>query len=82
LAERLGGVRAIDALIDVSILGENATKVSRFANYLRDVFQPGTDALTMSAAAKALGHADAQSTLSLFSSLIVRTMINSRSSLL
>ena len=56
LAERLGGVRAIDALIDVSILGENATKVSRFANYLRDVFQPGTDALTMSAAAKALGH--------------------------
>ena len=55
-SERLGGVRAIDALIDVSLLGENATKISRFANYLRDVFQPSTDALTLAAAAKALGH--------------------------
>ena len=55
-AERLGGVRAIDALIDVSLLGENATKISRFANYLRDVFQPSTDAVTLAAAAKALGH--------------------------
>ena len=55
-SERLGGVRAIDALIDVSLLGENATKISRFANYLRDIFQPSTDALTLAAAAKALGH--------------------------
>ena len=54
--ERLGGVRAIDALIDVSLLGENATKISRFANYLRDIFQPSTDAVTLAAAAKALGH--------------------------
>ena len=45
LHERLGGVRAIDQLVDVSLLGENANKCSRFANYLRDApFQPGQGA--------------------------------------
>ena len=52
---RLGGIRAIDALIDVR-LGEDAGKISRFASYLRDVFQPSSDAATMRAASAALGH--------------------------
>eukprot|EP00854_Cymbomonas_tetramitiformis_P013611 gene13611-16092_t len=53
--EKLGGIYAIDELIDVQ-LGENATKISRFANYLRDIFQPNIDTATMIAAAQALGH--------------------------
>ena len=53
-AQRLGGIRAIDALIDVR-LGEDSGKISRFASYLRDVFQPSSDAATMRAAAIALG---------------------------
>ena len=52
---RLGGIRAIAALIDVR-LGEDAGKISRFASYLRDVFQPSSDAATMRAASAALGH--------------------------
>ena len=54
--EKVGGVLAIDALIDVSLVGENATKIARFANYLRDVFQPSTDYTTMVLSARALGH--------------------------
>ena len=54
--EKVGGVVAIDALIDVSLVGENATKIARFANYLRDVFQPSTDYTTMVLSARALGH--------------------------
>ena len=55
-AEKLGGVRAIDALIGVGLSGEDAAKTTRFANYLRDVFQPGTQPGTVRLAARALGH--------------------------
>ncbi|BDA44527.1 Serine/threonine-protein kinase TOR [Coccomyxa sp. Obi] len=54
--ERLGGVLAIDELIDVKLLGEDAAKTSYFASYLREVFQPNTDPMTMEVAASTLGH--------------------------
>eukprot|EP00898_Chlorokybus_atmophyticus_P008681 jgi/Chlat1/8814/Chrsp90S08148 len=54
-AEKLGGVLAIDELIDIK-LGEEANKITRFANYLHDVFQPSCDVGTMTAASRALGH--------------------------
>ena len=80
--ERLGGVLAIDELIDVKVpapcrrhplsarcragvvtarlhaqlLGEDAAKTSHFAAYLCEVFQPGTEPLTMEVAAATLGH--------------------------
>ena len=54
VSEKLGGILAIDELIDIE--GEsNATKISRFANYLRIVL-PGVDPQVMAAASKALGH--------------------------
>eukprot|EP01135_Chromosphaera_perkinsii_P003113 Nk52_evm2s236 gene=Nk52_evmTU2s236 len=54
VSEKLGGIMAIDELIDIE--GEsNATKISRFANYLRIVL-PGGDPQVMTSAAKALGH--------------------------
>eukprot|EP00897_Mesotaenium_endlicherianum_P005918 jgi/Mesen1/5354/ME000267S04502 len=53
--DNLGAVHAIDDLIDIS-LGENATKISRFASYLRHIFEHKTDADTLVAASAALGH--------------------------
>jgi hypothetical protein len=55
VADNLGAVRAIDQLIAVQ-LGENATKISRFANYLRQIFEEKTDPAVMVAASAALGH--------------------------
>ena len=50
--DKLGGVMAIEALIDLN--AEENTKLTRFANYLRLVL-PTNDVPTMVAAAKALG---------------------------
>ena len=50
--DKLGGVMAIEALIDLN--SEENTKLTRFANYLRLVL-PTNDVPTMIAAAKALG---------------------------
>ena len=38
------------------LLGENATKITIFAGFLREVFQPSTDPATMEVAAVTLGH--------------------------
>ena len=38
------------------LLGEDAAKTSHFASYLREVFLPGTEMLTMEVAAATLGH--------------------------
>ena len=54
----MGGISAIDNLIDCHS-EENDTKIIRFANFLRMIFQksPGTtDADTLIRASKALGH--------------------------
>jgi serine/threonine-protein kinase mTOR len=51
--DKLGGVMAIEALIDLN--AEENTKLTRFANYLRLVL-PTNDVPTMIAAAKALGN--------------------------
>lgn len=40
----------------IQIVGENASKISRFAGYLRDVFQPTTDLATIELASQTLGH--------------------------
>uniref|UniRef100_A0A7S1SYY6 Serine/threonine-protein kinase TOR n=1 Tax=Tetraselmis chuii TaxID=63592 RepID=A0A7S1SYY6_9CHLO len=55
-SDRYGGVLAIDELIDVEILGEHASKISRFAGYLRDVFLPATDLATLELASRTMGH--------------------------
>lgn len=55
VADNLGAVHAIDELIDMS-LGENATKVARFASYLRRIFEEKGDPDTLAAASAALGH--------------------------
>ena len=52
--DKLGGVMAIEALIDLN--AEENTKLTRFANYLRLVL-PTNDVTTMIAASKALGSA-------------------------
>ncbi|KAI9225912.1 MAG: phosphatidylinositol kinase Tor2 [Piptocephalis tieghemiana] len=52
--EKLGGVIAIDKLIDFDG-EENTTKVTRFAHYLRIVL-PCSDSTVMLAASRALGH--------------------------
>ncbi|CAI7750020.1 unnamed protein product [Closterium sp. NIES-54] len=54
-SDNLGAVHAIDELIDVP-LGESAAKASRFASFLRRIFEEKTDADTISAAAATLGH--------------------------
>ncbi|RWR77912.1 serine/threonine-protein kinase TOR isoform X2 [Cinnamomum micranthum f. kanehirae] len=55
VAENLGALRAIDELIDV-MLGENASKVSRFCNYMRNVFEVKRDREILILASKVLGH--------------------------
>lgn len=53
--EKIGGILAIDELIDVQVK-ENDTKIIRFANYLRTVFpSPTADAETLRLAARTLG---------------------------
>eukprot|EP00842_Homolaphlyctis_polyrhiza_P006138 jgi/Hompol1/6525/HPOL_002279-RA len=53
-SDRLGGIIAIDRLIDFESSEENTTKVTRFANYLRNVL-PGSDPQIAILASKALG---------------------------
>lgn len=54
--EQLGGIQAIDQLIDVSSEDDEA-KIIRFSNYLRNFFvQPHTSKIALERAAKALGH--------------------------
>lgn len=55
LAEKQGGIMAVDDLIGVSV-SENETKIIRFANYLRGVFMNVTDGDTLVLAASTLGH--------------------------
>eukprot|EP00741_Cyanophora_paradoxa_P013833 tig00020710_g13353.t1 len=52
--EKIGGIMAIDELIDVDC-EENANNIARFANYLRNIL-PNSDEKTVLYAAKALGH--------------------------
>ncbi|KAF0036725.1 hypothetical protein F2P81_012037 [Scophthalmus maximus] len=51
--ERKGGILAIVSLIGVE--GGNATRISRFANYLRNLL-PSSDPVVMEMASKAMGH--------------------------
>lgn len=53
--ENMGALRIIDELIDVSI-GENASKVSRFSNYVRMVFDGKRDKRILVLASSVLGH--------------------------
>lgn len=55
VAENLGALRAIDELIDVA-LGENASKVSKFSNYIRSVFEVKRDPEILVLASRVLGH--------------------------
>ncbi|KAF9622962.1 hypothetical protein IFM89_035677 [Coptis chinensis] len=55
VAENLGALRAIDELIDVA-LGESASKVSRFSNYMRNVFEAKRDPEVLILASRVLGH--------------------------
>lgn len=55
VAENLGALRAIDELIDVAI-GENASKVSKFSNYMRSVFESKRERDILVLASKVLGH--------------------------
>ncbi|KAJ3311625.1 phosphatidylinositol kinase- protein kinase tor1 [Boothiomyces sp. JEL0838] len=55
LNDKVGGILAIDKLIDLDSGEENTTKVTRFANYLRSLL-PGAEPHITILAAKALGH--------------------------
>ncbi|KAB2095069.1 hypothetical protein ES319_A01G009900v1 [Gossypium barbadense] len=55
VAQNMGALRAIDELIDVA-LGENASKVSRFSNYMRTVFETKRDPEILVLSSKVLGH--------------------------
>ncbi|CAL5438240.1 unnamed protein product [Camellia sinensis] len=55
VAENLGALRAIDELTDLS-LGENSSKVSRFSNYMRSVFEVKRDRDILILASQVLGH--------------------------
>ncbi|KAM7263834.1 hypothetical protein ACFE04_001517 [Oxalis oulophora] len=55
IAENLGALRAMDELIDAG-LGENASKVSKFSNYMRTVFELKRDQDILILASKVLGH--------------------------
>uniref|UniRef100_A0A5B7BS83 Serine/threonine-protein kinase TOR n=1 Tax=Davidia involucrata TaxID=16924 RepID=A0A5B7BS83_DAVIN len=55
VAENLGALRAIDELIDVT-LGESVSKVSKFSNYMRTVFEVKRDPEILVLASKVLGH--------------------------
>ncbi|CAM6130085.1 unnamed protein product [Calypogeia fissa] len=55
VSDNLGAVRAIDELIDVR-LGETATKIGRFAEYLKKIFEEKQDHEVLIEASVALGH--------------------------
>ena len=55
VADNLGALRATDELIDVA-LGENASKVSKFAIYMRSVFEVKRDPEVLTHASRVLGH--------------------------
>lgn len=55
VAENLGALRAIDELIDLK-LGENASKISKFSNYMRTVFESKRDPEIIILASRVLGH--------------------------
>lgn len=55
VADNMGALRAIDALIDVS-LGESASKVSKFSSYMRTVFETKRDREILTLASNVLGH--------------------------
>ncbi|CAN0880168.1 Serine/threonine-protein kinase TOR [Linum grandiflorum] len=55
VAENLGALRAVNELIDVA-LGENASKVSKFASYMRHVFEVKQDPEVLALASRVLGH--------------------------
>ncbi|KAK6945935.1 Phosphatidylinositol 3-/4-kinase, catalytic domain [Dillenia turbinata] len=54
-AENLGALRAVDELIDLA-LGESASKVSRFSNYIRTVFDVKREPEILVLASRVLGH--------------------------
>jgi len=54
--EKIGGIMAIDELIEVQC-EDNETKIIRFVNYLRIIFQqPSLETSTLTQASRALGH--------------------------
>ncbi|KAK9097076.1 hypothetical protein Sjap_022573 [Stephania japonica] len=55
VAENLGALRAIDELIDVDF-GESASKVSKFSNYMRTIFEVKRDSEVLVIASQVLGH--------------------------
>lgn len=55
VTDNLGALRAIDELIDMK-LGERAGKLSRFAGYLRHIFEEKHDPEVLVVASKVLGH--------------------------
>ena len=55
VSDNLAAVRAINELIDVQ-LGEVATKIAKFASYLRIIFESKTDSEVLVNASRALGH--------------------------
>lgn len=55
VTENFGALRAIDELIDLK-LGENASKVSKFSNYIRNVFESKRDPVILILASAVLGH--------------------------
>ncbi|XP_042517087.1 serine/threonine-protein kinase TOR isoform X2 [Macadamia integrifolia] len=55
VAENLAALRAVDELIDVN-LGESASKVSKFSNYMRTVFEVKRDPEILVLASRVLGH--------------------------
>ncbi|KAI3958806.1 hypothetical protein MKX01_023482, partial [Papaver californicum] len=55
VSENLGALRAIDELIDVT-LGESASKVSKFSNYMRTIFEVKRDPEVLILASRVLGH--------------------------
>ncbi|KAL1192594.1 Serine/threonine-protein kinase TOR [Cardamine amara subsp. amara] len=55
VAENMGALRAIDELTEIGF-GENATKVSRFAGYMRTVFELKRDPDILVLASRVLGH--------------------------
>ncbi|KAH7427560.1 hypothetical protein KP509_10G049200 [Ceratopteris richardii] len=54
VSENLGALRAVDELIDMK-LGERASKLSRFAGYLRHIFEEKQDLEVLTKASNTLG---------------------------
>lgn len=52
----VGQTMRLDLPHAVQLLGEDAAKTTKFAEYLREVFHPTTEPMTMEVAAATLGH--------------------------